>query len=127
MLQYSTEQVQMLTNELMVKLNRNLGFLNKKMVDDNKIFNLSKEISEQYDDDRIRVQKKLKRGLRLAVKEILKEAQLRVEQDEENRLNELYRLRYGLQDFDDGEDLDEEEEQMGEEEMDEKEAINEQD
>lgn len=117
----------MLTNELMVKLNRNLGFLNKKMVDDNKIFNLSKEISEQYDDDRIRVQKKLKRGLRLAVKEILKEAQLRVEQDEENRLNELYRLRYGLQDFDDGEDLDEEEEQMGEEEMDEKEANNEQD
>lgn len=111
MLQYSTEQVQMLTNELMVKLNRNLGFLNKKLVDDNKIFNLSSEISQQYEDDRQRNQRKLKRALRFAIKEILKEAQAKVERNEELRLNELYRIRYGLQDYknDDEEEEDRDE------------------
>ena len=74
MMNYSTEQVQMLTSDITVKFNRRLGFLSRKKIEMNKLLNLSKDIYDQYLNDKKMAKKKLEEKLYRAFDQIIEDA-----------------------------------------------------
>lgn len=89
MLGYSTEQVQLLTNDLSVKFYRKLGFLSRKRLDHNKLINLSKDIFDQYSVEREELKKKLEDKLEKGLDIIYRDAEQVAFQREEQRHVEM--------------------------------------
>jgi len=59
MLNYNTEQVEMLVSDVSIKFNRKLGFAHRRDVDIQKLINLSKQIYKSYYDDNVKMKRKL--------------------------------------------------------------------
>ena len=59
MLNYNTEQVEMLVSDVSIKFNRKLGFAHRRDVDIQKLINLSKQIYKSYYDDNEKMKRKL--------------------------------------------------------------------
>lgn len=88
----------MLVSDVSIKFNRKLGFAHRRDVDIQKLINLSKQIYNSYYDDNEKMKRKLKRTLKNSYKDCIETAEKEIKQCVERRLNQEYRMKYGIPD-----------------------------